>query len=178
VFVGDEVIVNAGFWLAQARLANLIQGGWLNNASERAYDDGLACLIRVGPLGDRPGVSKLVRVRFRELVVRDDTAVLTMRWEAAGYGSGLVPALDADITLTPAGEQATRLALAGAYRPPLAGLGATLDKMIMHRVATATMRSLLSRIADAITHPRPAAENGSEATPWTLAPWMAEPQTS
>jgi hypothetical protein len=33
--------------------------------------------------------------------------------------AGLFPALDADITLTPAGEDATVLRLAGAYRPPL-----------------------------------------------------------
>jgi len=36
---------------------------------------------------------------------------------------GLFPVLDADITLTPAGEQTTRLALAGVYRPPLGRLG-------------------------------------------------------
>jgi hypothetical protein len=166
VFVGDEVIVDASFCVARARLANLTSGDWLTDASERAYDDGLAGVIRVAALGDRPDFSRLVRVHFRELVVRDDTAVLTMRWEAAGYGSGLFPALDADITLSLADEHATRLALAGAYRPPLAGLGATLDKTVMHRVATVTMRSLLSRIADAIAHPGQLAEEESQTTPW------------
>ncbi|HEX9537282.1 MAG TPA: hypothetical protein VGA04_03810 [Streptosporangiaceae bacterium] len=63
----------------------------------------------------------------------------------------LFPVLDADISLTPAGSQATRLALVGAYRPPLDGLGATLDKVILHRVAAATIRTLLDRVASALT---------------------------
>jgi hypothetical protein len=158
MFVGDEVIVDASFRAAHASLAKLAQSGWLNTASEGAYDDGLGSLIRVGPLGDLPGISKLVRVRFRELVVRDDIAVLTMRWEAAVHGGDLFPALDADITSAPAGEQSTRLTLAGVCRLPLAGTGAGLDKTIMHRAATATMRSLLRRLADAIAHPERPAE--------------------
>ena len=158
MFVGDEFLLDVSFRAAQARLANLTLGGWVSAASEGAYDDGLAGLIRVGPVGDVPGISKLVRVRFRELVTRDDTAVLTLRWEATGYHGGLFPALDADVTLTPAGEQATRLTLAGAYRPPLAALGEGLDRAILHRVATATVRSLLGRVADALVHPESAAD--------------------
>ncbi|MDQ2873655.1 MAG: hypothetical protein M3Y33_02045 [Actinomycetota bacterium] len=154
MFVGDEVIVNASFWSAQARLANLAQGDWLTDASERAYDDGLAGLIEVGPLGDLRAVPKLVRVRFREPAGGDDRAVFAIRWEAAGPGGGLFPALDADITMVPAAGQTTRLTLAGVYRPPLAGLGAALDRAIMHRVATVTVRSLLSQAADAIADPR------------------------
>lgn len=46
-----------------------------------------------------------------------------LRREAAGPYGRLFPALDADITLTPAGQQATVLELAGAYRPPLGAAG-------------------------------------------------------
>lgn len=149
MFVSDEVIVNASFRVAHASLAKLAQSGCLNTASEGAYDDGLGGLTSVGPLGDLLDISKLVGVRFRELVVRDDIAVLTMRWEASAPGGDLFPALDADITSTPAGEQFTRLTLAGC-----AGCRSReLDKTIMHRAATATMRSLLRRLADAIAHP-------------------------
>ena len=171
MFVDDEVMVGLSFRSAQARLANLAQAGSLTSASERAYGDGLASLIRVGPIGPVPGASKLVEVRFRDLVIHDDTALLTLRWEAIGPGGGLFPALDADITLAPAGERATRVTLAGAYRPPLAGLGAGLDRAILRRVATATIRSLLSRLADALTDPEgatggaPAARPGPRAAP-------------
>jgi hypothetical protein len=66
---------------------------------------------------------------------------------------GLFPARDADITLTPAGEQATLLELAGTYRPPLGAVGTGLDRTILHRVATATTRTFMNRVAGAIIHP-------------------------
>ena len=48
--------------------------------------------------------------------------------------------------------QASLLELAGAYRPPLRGLGAGLDRAIMHRVATATTRTFMNRVAGGIAH--------------------------
>ena len=76
------------------------------------------------------------------------------RWEATGPGGRLFPALDADIWLTPAGEHAARLSLAGVYRPPLGALGAGLDKAVFHRVADATVQSLLARVADVLARPQ------------------------
>jgi len=43
---------------------------------------------------------------------------------------------------------------AGIYRPPLGALGAGLDRAVLHRVADATARSLLVRVADVLTHPQ------------------------
>jgi hypothetical protein len=145
VFVEHEVLVNLGFDAVQARLANLAHGGALDGASQGAYGDGML------PLGTVPGLHKLVRVQFRELVAHEDSVVLTLRWEAAGLSGALFPVLDADITLTPAGEFATKLTLAGAYRAPLGPLGAALDRAILHRAATATVASLLRRMASALT---------------------------
>jgi hypothetical protein len=178
MFVREEVVLEVGFDAAQTRLSDLIKGGWLSGASEGAYDKGLVGLIRVGPLGAVPGMSKLVRVQVRDPVIRANSAVLTLRWEATGAGGGLFPALDADITMVPDGADKTRLSLSGAYRPPLAGLGAGLDKTILGRVATATIRSLLSRLAAAVTHPELAVAGTqagpAEPDPGTLR-WTAEP---
>jgi hypothetical protein len=151
VFVQHEVLVSLSFGAAQARLASLARGGALDGASQGAFGDGIGTLVQVGPVGTVPGLSKLVRVRFRELVTHKDSAVLTLRWEATGVSGALFPVLDADITATPAGELATKLTLAGAYRAPLGPLGAALDRAILHRVATATVASLLRRIASALT---------------------------
>ena len=60
---------------ARARLVNLTHGNWLAAASGDAYEAGLAGLIRVGPFGDVPVASKLVRVRALEPVLRDDVAM-------------------------------------------------------------------------------------------------------
>jgi hypothetical protein len=66
--------------------------------------------------------------------------------------------LDADLTLVPADGQALMM-LHGACRPPLAGIGAAADQIVLHRAASATLRSLLTRIAAAVTSPAPAAVN-------------------
>jgi hypothetical protein len=153
MFVAAEVPLDVSFPAAAARFANLALGGLLTRASQGAYGDGLTGLVRVGPLGAVPGVSKLVKVHFLDVVTRGESAVLTLRWEAAGPGGRLFPALDADIWLTPAGEHAARLSLAGVYRPPLAALGAGLDKAVFHRVADATVQSLLARVADVLARP-------------------------
>lgn len=159
MFVAHDTILSVGFGAAQARLANLVHGGGLSGASQAAYQAGLARTIRVGPLGEVPGVSKLVRVRFLDPVYHAEAITVGLRWEATGLTGGLFPVLDADINIVPAGEQKARLALAGAYRPPLGRFGAGLDRAILNRVATATIRALLRSIADALATPEAAAEN-------------------
>ena len=135
MFVSAEAPLDVSFPAAAARFANLARSGLLTRASEGAYGDGLTGLVRVGPLGAVPGMSKLVEVHFLDVVTRGESAVLALRWEATGPGGRLFPALDADIWLTPAGEHSARLSLAGVYRPPLAALGAGLDRAVFHRVA-------------------------------------------
>ena len=71
--------------------------------------------------------------------------------------------LDADLTMAPAGERVTVLTLAGAYRPPLGTVGAALDRAILHRVASATIRAFLAQMACRITG-QPAA-NGAGTGP-------------
>jgi hypothetical protein len=60
VFVDDKVLLDAGFDAARAALENLTARGSLTSASKDAYGEGIAELIRVGPLGSMPGMSKLV----------------------------------------------------------------------------------------------------------------------
>jgi hypothetical protein len=163
MFVSREIVTQVGFTAATARLANLLTGNALQNASRSAYDDGLTALISVGPA---PGLTRLVRAEFRELVVRADTPVLTLRWEATGAGAALFPVLDADITLTPAGDDATLLRLDGSYRPPLGAAGARLDRAVMNHVASATIRSLLRQISEALASPHTSA--GTDTAPGTV----------
>lgn len=178
MFAAQELDLEVSFRAAQARLVNLAHQEWLSDASQHAYENGLAELIRVGPLGEVPGASKLVLVRFLEPVYRGDVMTLGLRWEATGATSGLFPVLDADITLTPTSEHTTRLALAGSYRPPLGRLGAALDRAILHQVATATVRALLHQVADALASPRPAGERRAETASGPTPRLATEPETS
>ena len=98
-------------------------------------------------------MSKLVVVRFSEMTVHQDFAIVAMRWEATGPGGALFPVLDADITLTKAPDDTAILAVWGVYRPPFGGLGAGLDQVVFRRVAQATIGNFTHRIAAAITDP-------------------------
>lgn len=171
MFVGHEVVLDISFALARARFAQFIRGGWLVDASGRAYADGLSGLIRVGPFGAVAGASKLVRVQTLEPVPRADSVVLPMRWEATGVTGRLFPVFDADLILTPADAGKTRLTLRGAYRPPLASAGSGLDRLVLHRVAMATVRSLLPQVAETLEAPAARAESrGSAGRAAGLAP--------
>jgi hypothetical protein len=170
MFVAGQLVLDIGFPAAQARLVNLARRGGLSGASRAAYADELSAVIRVGPFGDAAGASKLVRVRFLDPVCRGDVMTLALRWEATGVTGALFPVLDADITLSPAGQQGTRLALAGCYRVPLGGLGAGLDKAILNHVATATIRALLRNVADSLVSPDSTTARQAEPIR-SLAPW-------
>ena len=165
-------MVDVTFEVARIRLDNLARGGWLAGASGDAYGEWGRGLARVGPLSSAPGLSRLVDVRFRPVAMRERSAVLAVRWEASGPGGGLFPVLDADITLTPRGESATLLALTGAYRPPLGVIGAALDRVVLRRVATATVQGFVDRIGQAVADPAGAIapEAAGEVRDWLGRP--------
>jgi hypothetical protein len=163
MFVAQDLTIGAGSRAAQARFENLLHGTWLAQMSQAACDGGVAGLLRVGPAG--PIASKVVRVSFLNPMYRDDVMTVGLRWEAVGAADRLFPVLDANISISPAGEETARLALAGSYRPPLGRLGAELDRAVMHQVATATMRCLLRSVADALARPAPAGDSVADASP-------------
>ncbi len=158
VFAGDEVSLDVSFAAARARLASLAQGGLLGGASAQAYSDGFAGLARAGTVGPAPGLSGLVQVYFQDLKAHGNSALLALRWEVTGPGGKPFPVLDADLMLIPAGEHSTTLTLIGAYRAPPGTARAGLDQAVMARVATATIRAFLWRVAQAIAHPARVAE--------------------
>jgi hypothetical protein len=171
MFIARELLVHAECGAAQARLAKIASASGLASASQAAYQDGLTHLIRIGPFGDTPGVSKLVAVRVLDPVYRDDTMTIALRWEATGAAGSLFPVLDANISLSPAGERSTRLALTGSYRPPLGRIGAALDTAILSRAAAATIHALLHSIAGAITSPAATGYAANNTRPrWRLFP--------
>lgn len=155
MFVAHEAVVDAGFEVASVRMVNLINQGALRGASGIAYDTGVAAVLRVGPFGGGRSFSKLVHVLFLNPVKRGATMTVALRWEATGATGELFPVLDADLILAGDGAERSQLAVVGSYRPPFGRAGAVLDRAIMHRLATATIRSLLASLADAIQRPAP-----------------------
>ncbi len=165
MFADHEVTVAVRYDQAAARLARLISQGALDGVSLAAYEGGLEMYLRVGPFGNSRGLSKLVRARALDPVRRGATMTVSLRWEATGVTGDLFPALDAELILMREGENRSRLGLIGSYRPPLGRAGAAVDRAIMGRVATATIRTLLERLAQAIADPAPQAQPDAAATP-------------
>ncbi|HEY3906749.1 MAG TPA: hypothetical protein VGM14_22775 [Streptosporangiaceae bacterium] len=130
------------------KLSRLAHTDHLTEVSGCAYKSGFAGLSCTGPADADQRRPKLIRVFVRDLIAREQSAVLTLRWQATMPGGGLFPALDADITLTPVGEGRSLLTLDGAYRPPSGSRAAGYDRAVLHRAATATIQSLLGQLAD------------------------------
>jgi len=70
----------------------------------------------------------------------------------------------------PDGDDATLIGLEGVYGPPGGFIGAGIDRALLHRIATATVRSFLSGIAQAIADlncadPAPGAVGARPAVP-------------
>ena len=156
VFFAEQVRIGLPLDTAAVRLANLTRGGGLAGASHRAYRDGTEAMLRVGPLGDVPALTKLVHVRFLDPAWSERGMTVGFRWEAAGGTTALFPVLDADLVLSPVSPGTCTLACSGVYRPPLGRVGAAADRAVMGRVAAATIRSLLQHLAAEIATPSPA----------------------
>jgi len=144
MFVGDETQAAAGAAAAAARLGGLASGGALTMASYAAWRAGTATT------GPAAGIPELVAVHSRGPTRRGAVSVLTLRWEAADAAGQLFPVLDANITVIPDGEHTTLIGLEGVYRTPP---GTGLEPATTRRAATTTIRSLLRRVADAISDP-------------------------
>jgi hypothetical protein len=153
MFADQAVTLDLDFPVARDQFLLLTRGSGLDGISQDAYADGLAGQIRVGPLGGLPGMSKLVQVSLLDPVCRDDSVLVPMRWEATGLMGPLFPVLDANLMLGKDDQGRGVLRIAGAYRPPLGGLGEELDQIVLRRVASATLKSLLRRIAAFLADP-------------------------
>jgi hypothetical protein len=149
MFASGQQVIDVPVSAAQARLARLLYGGWLSEASDDTYRRSADDLMRVGPLGESPGTSRLVRVQFTDPAYRGDEMRIGLRWEAVGMTGPMFPALDADISLCGDGER-TQVSLTGTYRPPLGSFGAGLDRLVLHKIATATITVFLTRLCAAL----------------------------
>jgi hypothetical protein len=149
VFVGDQVMLDISFDAARCRLGRLARDGVLLGACEHAYATGITAVVKAGVVA---GMSQLAAVEPTAVAQTAGCARLGLRWETAGPGGAMFPALDADLTLSPAGKTATLLALAGVYRLP-DPVGAQLEPAMVRSVAAVTIGSFLARLACALTHP-------------------------
>jgi hypothetical protein len=145
-FVGDHVLLDVGFDAARRQLWCVSSDGVLMSASECAYGEG------VTGLDEEAAMSRLAGVQSGDVTETQDCARLWLRWDAISPDGTLFPALDADLTLSPAGETTTELTLTGVYRLP-GQAEAGLDPAIVRCFADMTIGCFIARLASALVHP-------------------------
>jgi hypothetical protein len=126
----------------------------LQDASAEALVDSRRTLMQAGVTG----LSKQVQAQVRPAYLHADTMVVPLRWIATGATGGLFPELDANLEIAPDGEGASQLRLTGSYRPPLGTVGASIDRVVLHRLAEGTFRSFLRQLSEKLLAPHPAYE--------------------
>jgi Rrf2 family protein len=143
VAVNDSVQVELAAPVVATRLR--AENSWLVPHVAAAHSEEEKVLVRIGPGG--PGwLGKVVAVDFATPQGTDDDLVIPVSWEATGP-SGLFPRFKGELHVSAVDPDRTELSLSGRYRPPLGRAGHVLDEAVLARVAHATMRSLLRRMA-------------------------------
>jgi hypothetical protein len=64
-----------------------------------------------------------------------------------------LPVLSADLEIAALGAARTELTLMGRCDPPLGALGRRLDQLLFQRIAEASIRSFVRRVADVLEKP-------------------------
>jgi hypothetical protein len=124
---------------------------WIPGLAIDADRHGGELLADVGVgLNGRRLVGKTVRIETGEVTRLGEKTVLPMSWIATG-AAGLFPEMEGDLEVAPLGLGRTQLAMSARYKPPLGPLGDVADRAVLHRVAEATIKDFVDRVALALT---------------------------
>jgi hypothetical protein len=121
---------------------------WLPGLAERANHRGDLLLAEVG-FGEVVRIKRTVVVELGESIRSGAKTVFPVRWTASG-AAGLFPSLDADLEVAPLGPGRTQLAMSARYVPPFGSVGRAVDRAVLSRVAEATLKDFLDRVAKTI----------------------------
>jgi hypothetical protein len=126
-------------------------GHWLPGAASGAQRMEGELLTEVGFEVAHLRVDKKVSIEILNLVRSQSSVVLLVRWEAHG-GAKLFPIFEGSLELTPIDDYRSRLFVSGEYQPPGGEIGRFGDGVLLHHVATATIRDFTERIAALVSN--------------------------
>jgi hypothetical protein len=146
MLIQDFVQVKAPYQAVRDQLLER-DPGWLADHATAAYADGEEILRTVSvPAGEPPLIRKRVHIDLGAPYERGEGTVLPLNWWASG-AQRLFPTLDADLEVMPLGPDQVMLTLMGRYEPPLGAVGRRMDRLVLHLIAEASVRSFLRRTA-------------------------------
>lgn len=172
MIVEEHLVVDARLTTVLTRIMNALELGDIDASLTADVAQTHERLIRAGIAG----VTKSVRLKTLPPRVIDDAVVVGIRWDSVGASGELFPSLDANLELRHDGEDRTLLGLTGSYRPPFGRLGATLDRLLLHQVAEATIRNFLGQLAQIAVESEPTTDLEPDVS--SQGPEMPAPETS
>jgi hypothetical protein len=123
---------------------------WLPGVAREAEDRGEQLLGEVGfSFDDDHRMSKEVHIQLGPPHRMPGKTLLPLSWKASGP-ERLFPSLEADLEIATLGRSRTQLSISARYRPPLGFVGKALDRVLLHRVAEATIKDFLDRVGEGI----------------------------
>jgi len=119
---------------------------WLPGVATDAGRRGELLLAEVGFGGEHARVETPVVIEIRPAMEFPSRLVLPIEWRPLS-ARNLLPKLDGDLEIAPLGPRRTHCSLSARYRPPLGIVGEALDRALLHRVAEATVKDFVDRLA-------------------------------
>jgi hypothetical protein len=121
---------------------------WVPGLARSANFHGDTLLADVG-FGEDVRIERQVEIELVEPVRMNGKTVIALRWVARG-SSGLFPTLEADLEVAALNPQTTQLAMSARYVPPLGTVGRVIDRVVLSRVAEATLKDFLDRVGKTV----------------------------
>jgi hypothetical protein len=147
VFVRDFRELDIPFDEAESALAQ-DPTSWLPLVASATDERGRYLLAEVG-FGSPLRLHKRVEVEVSEPYRLAGKTLVPIRW-STGAESSPLPVMEGDLEIAPFGPGRSQLSMNGRYTPPFGALGGTLDRALLHRVAEATVRDFVDRVARAL----------------------------
>ncbi len=122
---------------------------WLPGLAVDAGDHGARLSAEVGLAVEGHRMTKVVDIQVGEAVRLGEKVVLPLTWRATG-AEALFPVMEGDLEVAPLGASRSQLAMSARYRPPLGAVGRAIDRAVLHRLAEATIKDFVDRVARAL----------------------------
>lgn len=119
---------------------------WIPTLAREADRRGEELLVEVGFASAGLRMERPVETSVGSPVRFPSQTVVPIAWKPTS-GERLLPALEADLEIAPLTARRSHLSISARYEPPLGGLGRALDRAMLHRVAEATVKDFLDRVA-------------------------------
>jgi hypothetical protein len=113
-----------------------------------AYRHGEQLRARIGPGAEKVAKEVVIDVGPGR-AGGNGSLVYPIRWRATG-AANLFPRMSAEVVLSPIGSELTSIDFSGNYDLPLGPVGRLIDRALFGRVAEATVKDWVDRLAGAM----------------------------